>query len=57
MYHRLRFEMYDRVLSTIFQPEVSGTLSVVCAHKRLNGVAMPASLVAPRPGSYLSCNQ
>jgi hypothetical protein len=57
MYHRLRFEVYDRVLSTIFQPEISGTLSVVCAHKRLNGAVMPAPMVIPRPGSYLSCNQ
>lgn len=36
MYHHLRFEEYDRVLSTIFQPEITGSLSVVCAHKRLN---------------------
>jgi hypothetical protein len=35
MYHHLKFEVYDRVLSTIFSPEIAGTLSVVCAHKRL----------------------
>jgi hypothetical protein len=57
MYHRLKFEIYDRVLSTIFHPEVPVTLSVVCAHKKLNGDFMPPPLVDLRPGSYLSCNQ
>ena len=57
MYHRLRFEVYDRVLSTIFLPEIAGTLFIVCAHKRLNGAVMSPPMVAPRPGSYLSCNQ
>ncbi len=57
MYQRLKFEVYDRVCSTIFQPEVMGTLSVVCAHKRLNGAVMPLTLAALRPESYLSCNQ
>jgi hypothetical protein len=57
MYHRLKFEIYDRVLSTIFQPEVPGSLSVVCALKKLNDDVMPPPLVDLRPGSYLSCNQ
>jgi hypothetical protein len=57
MYHRLKFEVYDRVLSSIFQPEVPGTLSVVCAHKKINGNNMPLPMVDLRPGSYLSCNQ
>ena len=56
MYHRLKFEVYDRVLSTIFQPEVPGTLSVVCAHKRLHGAVMPLPMAALRPESYLSFN-
>jgi hypothetical protein len=56
MYHRLKFEVYDRVLSTVFHQEVPGTLSVVCAHKKLNGNAMPPPMVA-LPEGYLSCNQ
>jgi hypothetical protein len=57
MYHRLKFEVYDRVLSTIFQPEVPGTLSVVCAHKRVNGALMPLPMAPHWPESYLSCHQ
>jgi hypothetical protein len=57
MYQRLKFEVYDRVCSTIFQPEVPGTLSVVCAYKRLNGAVLPLPLAAVRPGSYLSWTQ
>jgi hypothetical protein len=57
MYRRLKFEVYDRVSSTIFQPEIPGALSVVCAHKRLNGVLLPLPLAAFRPESYLNCNQ
>ncbi len=41
MYHHLRFDVYDRVPSTIFQPEVPGDFHIVCVHKRLNGAALP----------------
>jgi hypothetical protein len=41
MYHRLGFEVYDRMESTIFYPEITDTFYVVCAHKRLNGLATP----------------
>lgn len=53
MYHRLRFEFYDRVPSTIFHPEISTTFYVVCAHKRLNGSFIPPSMAALRRGSSI----
>jgi hypothetical protein len=56
MYHHLKFEVYDRVLSTIFHPEVPGSFHVVCAHKRLNGEGIPPPMTTPRPGSYYSCD-
>jgi len=53
MYHRLRFEVYDRVPSTIFHPEISSTFFVVCAHKRLNGSSIPPPMATPRRGSFI----
>jgi len=55
MYHRLRFEIYDRVPSTIFQPEIPGNFYIVCAHKKLNGAALqpPSFLPRPEPGLTL----
>lgn len=48
MYHRLRFEVYDRVPSTIFHPEISRAFYIVCAHKRLNGAFFPPRAAPPR---------
>lgn len=53
-YHRLRFEIYDRVASTIFRPEVSDNSYIVCAHKKLNGAAVPATVMASGLRSYFS---
>ncbi len=49
MYLRLRFDIFDRVSSTIFQPEVPGDFHIVCAHKRLNGAALAPPAVHRRP--------
>jgi hypothetical protein len=56
MYHHLKFEVYDRVLSTIFHPEVPSSFHIVCAHKRLNGKVIPPPMTIPCPGSYYSGN-
>ncbi|MEJ2092323.1 MAG: hypothetical protein P8X65_09045 [Syntrophobacterales bacterium] len=53
MYHRLKFEVYDRVPSTIFHPEIPSTFYVVCAHKKLNGAFIPPPMAAPRRGSSI----
>jgi hypothetical protein len=57
MYQRLGFEVYDRIASTIFQPEIPDNFYVVCAHKRLNGAACPQLLAAGRRGSYFMRRQ
>jgi hypothetical protein len=33
MYDRCGFKLYDRSLTTMFQPEISDPVSIVCAHK------------------------
>jgi hypothetical protein len=58
LYQRLKFAIYDRVSSTIFQPDVPDRLSVVCAHKRLNGaVTSPPLMVTLRQGNHFICSQ
>jgi hypothetical protein len=37
MYGRCGFQIYDRVKTTIFKPEVIDSVSVVCTHKKLGG--------------------
>lgn len=37
LYARLGFEIYDCSETTIFRPEITDTVYVVCVHKRLNG--------------------
>lgn len=39
VYARQGFQIYDRTETTIFHPEVTDTVYVVCIHKRLNGAA------------------
>jgi hypothetical protein len=39
MYDRLGFQIYDRVETTIFRPEIADPVYTVCSHKRLNGAA------------------
>jgi hypothetical protein len=46
MYDRLGFRVYDRMSSTIFQPEIDNAIYIVCSHKRLNGAA---SIFGNRP--------
>jgi hypothetical protein len=41
MYQRCGFQVYDRMATTIFQPEITDTVFIVCTHKRLNGAAYP----------------
>jgi hypothetical protein len=53
MYERLGFQVFDRMESTIFQPEIADTVYIVCTHKRLDGKATPQTL-GRRRGSYLS---
>jgi hypothetical protein len=37
MYRRCGFQIYDRVETTIFKPEVADAVSVVCIHKKIGG--------------------
>jgi hypothetical protein len=46
MYGRLGFKVYDRMASTIFQPEIADPVNIVCTHKRLNGGASPSAFTA-----------
>ncbi len=39
LYDRLGFEIYDRVETTIFRPEIADTVHIVCIHKRLENRA------------------
>jgi len=54
MYDRLGFEVYDRMASTIFQPEISDPVNIVCTHKRLNGAASHPALMASRRAGYFT---
>jgi hypothetical protein len=36
MYARYGFKFYDRSITTMFQPEISDPVSIVCAHKIMN---------------------
>lgn len=39
LYHRLGFQIYDRLQTTIFRPEITDTVYIICVHKRLEGAA------------------
>ena len=57
MYDRLGFQVYDRMASTIFQPEISDPVNIVCTHKRLNGAVPPRALSVSRPANSFTRNQ
>jgi hypothetical protein len=56
MYGRLGFEVYDRMASTIFQPEISDPVNIVCTHKKLNGAASRKAFTASCRAGYFSTN-
>jgi hypothetical protein len=57
MYGRLGFEVYDRMASTIFQPEISDPVNIVCTHKKLNGAASHKAFTASCRADYFTTNQ
>jgi hypothetical protein len=57
MYGRLGFQVYDRMVSSIFQPEILDPVNIVCTHKRLNGGAPPRGFVASRRESFFTRKQ
>jgi hypothetical protein len=47
IYARYGFKLYDRSLTTIFQPEIADSVSIVCAHKILDDPLL--RLAPPQP--------
>jgi GNAT superfamily N-acetyltransferase len=44
MYARCGFKLYDRSVTTMFQPEISDPVSIVCAHKVMDDPLFRLSL-------------
>jgi hypothetical protein len=56
MYDRLGFQVYDRMASTIFQPEIPDPINIVCTHKRLNGAVPTRTYTDSRLTNFFTRN-